>query len=20
ISTGCHLHFGVQGTKNPFAQ
>ena len=20
ISTGCHLHFGVQGAKNPFAQ
>jgi len=20
ISTGCHLHFGVRGTKNPFAQ
>jgi len=20
ISTGCHLHFGVQGTRNPFAQ
>ena len=20
ISTGCHLHFGVQGTRNPFTQ
>jgi murein DD-endopeptidase MepM/ murein hydrolase activator NlpD len=20
LSTGCHLHFGVQGAKNPFAQ